>query len=130
PQIGIPSTETDVYAFGAFLLEVATGRRPNLVVERGLGLVNLVSSCMKEISFLSAVDPRQGGEYVVQEMVLVLKLGLLCCHNDPASRPSSMFKLMQFLDGDAGEADLRILHCSNDAPSDFGTAVRDGPSPP
>lgn len=95
-----------------------------MVVERGLRLVNWVSSCMKENAFLSAVDPRQGGEYVVQEMVLVLKLGLLCCHNDPASRPS-----VQFLDGDAGEAHLRILHCSNDAPSDFGTAVRDSPSP-
>ncbi|KAI3992238.1 hypothetical protein MKX01_029959 [Papaver californicum] len=128
PQIGIPSTETDVYAFGAFLLEVATGRRPNLVVERGLALVNWVSSCMKENAILNAADPRLGGEYVVKEVVLVLKLGLLCCHNDPSSRPS-MFKVMQFLDGDAGEADLRILHRSDDAPSDFGTVVRDSPSP-
>ncbi|KAI3861875.1 hypothetical protein MKX03_001731 [Papaver bracteatum] len=125
PQIGIPSTETDVYAFGAFLLEVATGRRPNLVVERGLGLVNWISSCMKENAILDAVDPRLGGEYVVQEMVLVLKLGLLCCQNDPASRPS-MFKVMQLLDGDAN---LRSLDRSDDAPSDFGTAVRESPSP-
>ncbi|KAI3937410.1 hypothetical protein MKW92_051026 [Papaver armeniacum] len=121
PQIGIPSTETDVYAFGAFLLEVATGRRPNLVVERGLSLVNWVSSCMKENAILNSVDPRLGGEYVVQEMVLVLKLGLLCCHNDPASRPS-MFKVMQLLDGDAN---LRSL----DRSDDFGTAVRESPSP-
>ncbi|RZC75917.1 hypothetical protein C5167_000080 [Papaver somniferum] len=125
PQIGIPSTETDVYAFGAFLLEVVTGRRPNLVVERGLGLVSWVLSCMKENAILNAVDPRLGGEYVVQEMVLVLKLGLLCCHNDPASRPS-MFKVMKLLDGDAN---LRSLDRSDDAPSDFGTAVRESPSP-
>ncbi|MCL7026455.1 hypothetical protein MKW94_008663 [Papaver nudicaule] len=127
PQIGIPSKETDVYAFGAFLLEVACGRRPNWVVERGLGLVNWVSSCMKEDAILNAVDPRLGGEYVVQEMVLVLKLGLLCCHNDPTSRPS-MFKVMQFLDGDAGEADLRALHRSDDV-SDFETATRRSSSP-
>jgi len=51
---------------------------------------------------------------VVDEMELVLKLGLLCSHAIPAARPS-MRQVVQFLDGDA---DLQEL--PHDSPI-FGT---------
>ncbi|KAI3992243.1 hypothetical protein MKX01_029964 [Papaver californicum] len=112
---GMPSTQTDVYAFGAFLLEVACGRRPNLVAERRLHLVDWVLSSLKENAIFSTVDKKLGGEYAEEEMLLVLKLGLMCCRFDPTARPTIQ-KIVQFLSGDAGEADLRALHMSNEAP--------------
>ncbi|RZC75933.1 hypothetical protein C5167_000410 [Papaver somniferum] len=112
---GMPSTQTDVYAFGAFLLEIACGRRPNLVAERGLHLVDWVLSTMKENKILSTVDKKLGGEYAEEEMLLVLKLGLMCCRLDPTARPSIQ-KILQFLSGDAAEADLRNLHMRDEAP--------------
>ncbi|KAI8016085.1 L-type lectin-domain containing receptor kinase I.8 [Camellia lanceoleosa] len=39
------------------------------------------------------------GDYLGNEMELVLKLGLLCSHSNPATRPS-MKQVMQYLDGD------------------------------
>ncbi|RZC75932.1 hypothetical protein C5167_000698 [Papaver somniferum] len=112
---GMPSTQTDVYAFGAFLLEVACGRRPNLVAERGLHLVDWVLSSMKENVLLSTVDKKLGGEYSEEEMLLVLKLGLLCCRFDPTARPTVQ-KILQFLSGDASEVDVRSLHTKDEAP--------------
>ncbi|KAI3892849.1 hypothetical protein MKW92_036926 [Papaver armeniacum] len=112
---GMPSTQTDAYAFGAFLLEVACGRRPNLVAERGLHLVDWVLSSMKQNVLLSTVDKKLGGEYAEEEMLLVLKLGLLCCRFDPTARPTVQ-KILQFLSVDAAEADLRALHMSDEPP--------------
>ena len=53
--------------------------------------------CWRKGSIIDASDPRLEGNYVVEEMELVLKLGLLCSHSSPATRPS-MRQVMQFLD--------------------------------
>uniref|UniRef100_A0A2N9ISU9 non-specific serine/threonine protein kinase n=1 Tax=Fagus sylvatica TaxID=28930 RepID=A0A2N9ISU9_FAGSY len=101
------TTCTDVFAFGAFMLEVACGRRP--VELQGLTeeviLVDWVSDCWRKGAILDASDPRLEGNYVVKEMELVLKLGLLCSQSMPAARPS-MRQVMQFLDGDANLPEL------------------------
>ncbi|KAK1299837.1 L-type lectin-domain containing receptor kinase IV.1 [Acorus calamus] len=46
-----------------------------------------------------------GGKYTVEEVELVLKLGLLCTHVIPSARPS-MRQVMQFLDRDVELPDL------------------------
>ncbi|CAK9142178.1 unnamed protein product, partial [Ilex paraguariensis] len=53
----------------------------------------------KEGAILETTDPRLGGDFVVQEIELVLKLGLLCSHYNPVTRPS-MRQVMQYLDGE------------------------------
>jgi hypothetical protein len=68
-------------------------------------LVDWVTECCRRGAILDASDPRLDGNYVVEEMELVLKLGLFCSHSIPAARPS-MKQVVQFLDGDA---DLREL---------------------
>ncbi|XP_008785542.2 L-type lectin-domain containing receptor kinase SIT2-like [Phoenix dactylifera] len=101
-KTGKATTSSDVYAFGAFLLEVACGRRPiecHPSVEVP-GLVEWVLGCWKTGTILEARDPVLGDEYVVKEMELVLTLGLLCSHPDPMARPS-MRQVVQFLEGDA-----------------------------
>ncbi|XP_040992210.1 probable L-type lectin-domain containing receptor kinase I.6 [Juglans microcarpa x Juglans regia] len=101
-RTGRATTYTDVYAFGAFMLEVACGRRPieRMGMSEELVLVDWVFECWSKGDILGASDPRLEGNYVVEEMVLVLKIGLLCSHVNPAARPS-MRRVMQFLNGDA-----------------------------
>jgi serine/threonine protein kinase len=106
-RTGRATTCTDVFSFGAFMLEVACGRRP--IEPHGLPeeviLVDWVFGCWRTGAILDASDPRLEGNYVVEEMELVLKLGLLCSHSTPAARPS-MRQVMQFLDGDADLPEL------------------------
>ncbi|XP_019058245.1 PREDICTED: probable L-type lectin-domain containing receptor kinase I.6 [Tarenaya hassleriana] len=95
------STRTDVYAFGAFILEVTCGRRP---VEPGMltekrYLVKWVCECWKRASLLQASDPRLGGEFSSAEVEMVLKLGLLCTNVLPEFRPT-MGHVVQYLNWD------------------------------
>ncbi|CAA7030943.1 unnamed protein product [Microthlaspi erraticum] len=92
------STETDVYGFGAFLLEVTCGRRP---VEPGLEgerrfLVQWVCQCWRMASLLGARDARLRGEFSAEEVEMVLKLGLICTNAVAEMRPS-MEEVVQYL---------------------------------
>ncbi|KFK27563.1 hypothetical protein AALP_AA8G400100 [Arabis alpina] len=94
-----PSTATDVYAFGVFLLEVACGRRP---IEPSLSatkrfLVKWVCECWKRSSLIDAKDPRLT-EFSSLEVEKVLKLGLLCANLAPDGRPT-MEQVVQYLNG-------------------------------
>lgn len=100
---GKPTTATDVFAFGIFLLEVACGVHPSRVLNfdgEDLLLVDWVFDCWKKGVILETSDPKLGGYYVREEMELVLKLGLHCSHPKPETRPS-MRHAVQFLHGDA-----------------------------
>ncbi|KAL7247413.1 hypothetical protein ACSBR2_002349 [Camellia fascicularis] len=100
-KTGKATTSTDVFAFGAFLLEVACGRRP--IDLQGLAeemiLVDWVFEKWKQGVILETCDPILEGDYLANEMELVLKLGLLCFHSNLAARPS-MKQVMQYLDGE------------------------------
>ncbi|PKI74327.1 hypothetical protein CRG98_005303 [Punica granatum] len=108
-RTGRATKATDVFAFGAFLLEVATGRRP--IEARGtedLILVDWVYSCWsKGGAILEARDPNLGDEFVAKEVELVLKLGLVCSHAEPEVRPT-MRQVVQYLEGD-----MPIQHLSS-----------------
>ncbi|CAA7030948.1 unnamed protein product [Microthlaspi erraticum] len=96
-----PSVKTDVYAFGAFLLEVVCGRRP-VEPELQVGkkyLVKWVCECWKQASLLETIDSRMGREFIPEEAEMVLKLGLLCTNAMPESRPT-MGQVVQYLNMD------------------------------
>lgn len=96
-RTGKASTATDVFAYGVLLLEVACGRRP---IGSGIFiLVDWVAECYQMGCLLDVVDPKLGSEFVVEEMELVLKLGLLCSHHQPEFRPS-MRQVVRYLNGD------------------------------
>ncbi|KAJ0981856.1 hypothetical protein J5N97_010111 [Dioscorea zingiberensis] len=99
---GKATTSTDVYAFGAFLLEVACGRRPIEPILDGedVVLVEWVLESWRKGDILATSDARLGGQYVMEEMELVLKLGLVCCHPMATARPS-MRQAMRYLNGDS-----------------------------
>ncbi|URE28254.1 receptor kinase [Musa troglodytarum] len=52
-----------------------------------------------------------GEEYVVEEIELVLKLGLLCSHPPPAGRPS-MRQVVEYLEGEAAPPELSPTYLS------------------
>ncbi|KAI3525841.1 hypothetical protein L1887_04970 [Cichorium endivia] len=97
---GKATTATDIFAFGAFCLEVVCGRRPVEVQGRqeAVILVDYVLDCWFKETLSQAVDPKLKDEFDIEEMELVLKVGLLCSHAVPAVRPS-MSQVLKFLTG-------------------------------
>ncbi|XP_078150510.1 L-type lectin-domain containing receptor kinase SIT2-like isoform X2 [Carex rostrata] len=107
-RIGTVTPLTDVYAFGAFLLEVVCSKRP---IEPGARtiLVDRVLEHWKCGSLADIVDPKLGQCYTVEEVEMVLKLGLLCSHPLPSARPS-MRQAVQYLEGDAPLPELSAIY--------------------
>ncbi|KAG6433801.1 hypothetical protein SASPL_105418 [Salvia splendens] len=101
PRTGRSTTGSDVYAFGALMLEVACGRRP---IESRSGpeelvLVDYVWSKWKGGRILDVVDERMKGEFEEKEVVMVLKLGLMCSSHQQSGRPS-MRQVVSYLEGE------------------------------
>ncbi|KAI4354541.1 hypothetical protein L6164_003393 [Bauhinia variegata] len=118
-RTGRATTSSDVYAFGAFLLEVACGRRP---IEQGENggeiLVDFVYCCWKRGDILEAKDVNLGADYRADEVELVLKLGLFCSHSDPVIRPK-MRQVLHYLQRDMPMPDLSLL-CLSSSGLTFG----------
>ncbi|KAK4782923.1 hypothetical protein SAY86_007297 [Trapa natans] len=106
-RTGKATKATDVFAFGAFLLEVVTGRRP--IETRGgedVILVDYVYSCWNNGgAIMEAKDPNLQEGFVAEEVELALKLGLMCSHSEPDARPT-MRQVVQFLEGDVPVQEL------------------------
>lgn len=86
-----PTAASDVYSFGVVVLEVACGRKPidsSVPLEEDEVLIDLVRKKYTAGRLSDAADKRIQGEFEVEEMEAVLKLGLSCCHPDPLRRPT------------------------------------------
>ncbi|RLN28461.1 hypothetical protein C2845_PM05G27540 [Panicum miliaceum] len=91
-RTGRVTTLSDVFTFGAFVLEVARGRRPieedddaddDATAGGQFMLVNWVLGHWCKGSIAGAVDARLGSEFDAAEADLVLRLGLACLHPLP-----------------------------------------------
>ncbi|CAK9319958.1 unnamed protein product [Citrullus colocynthis] len=105
-RTGKSTTCSDVYAFGALMLEVACGRRPVEVkaLPEEMTLVDWVWDKYREGQLFAVVDPKLRGVYDEVEVAMVLKLGVMCSNNEPKQRPS-MRQVVRCLDGEIGVAD-------------------------
>ncbi|KAJ9181192.1 hypothetical protein P3X46_009346 [Hevea brasiliensis] len=95
--------ETDVYAFGILILEVACGRKPGSQSQQddyNSNIVHWVWDLYSKGRILSAADSRLNGDFATEDMECVLILGLACCHPNPHKRPS-MKIVLQVLKGEA-----------------------------
>lgn len=103
PRTGKATESSDVYAFGALLLEVVCGRRPiePKALPEELVLVDLVWEKFREGRALDVIDPKLNGEYNESEVMMVIKLGVMCSHNAPIARPS-MRQVVRYLDEEVG----------------------------
>lgn len=107
---GRATEKTDVFSFGAVVLEVASGRRP---IEKesvcGVGgssnLVEWVWGLHRNGRLMMAVDSRLGDEFDEVEMRKVILVGLACSHPDPMARPT-MRGVVQML---VGEAEVPVV---------------------
>ncbi|KAF9596487.1 hypothetical protein IFM89_012218 [Coptis chinensis] len=98
-RIGKATASSDVFAYGTLLLVVACGKGPIDPVLGHLTLLDWVSECYRSDQIMDVVDPKLNSSYVIEELDLVLKLGLLCCHPKSDSRPS-MRQVIRYLNGD------------------------------
>ncbi|KAJ7950278.1 Lectin receptor kinase [Quillaja saponaria] len=101
PRTGKATTGSDVFAFGALLLEVVCGRRPidPKSIQEELVLVDWVWDKYRQGKLLDVVDKNLDGKFDESEVVMVLKLGLMCSNNVPTTRPSTR-QVMRYLDGE------------------------------
>lgn len=100
---GRATAETDVYAFGVLVLEVACGRKPGGQAGRDDYICNIVHELWelyRRGTILEGADSRLNGIFIEEEMECVLILGLACCHPNPKNRPS-MKTVLQVLTGEA-----------------------------
>ncbi|GLJ08520.1 hypothetical protein SUGI_0090390 [Cryptomeria japonica] len=87
----------DVYGFGVLVLELVTGRRPVEYMEDDvLILCDHVRTLLEEGNPLSCIDPTLN-DFPEEEVIPLIKLGLICTSQVPSSRPS-MAEVVQILD--------------------------------
>ncbi|CAK9148452.1 unnamed protein product [Ilex paraguariensis] len=94
-HVGRATVETDVYAFGVLLLEVACGRKPG-----NHRIIDWVWELYQRAQIIEAMDIRLNGDFNQEQAEYVLRLGLACCHPNPYQRPS-MRTALQVLTGEA-----------------------------
>ncbi len=92
---------TDVYSFGILSLEVACGRRvfSPIAPQSPTLLLDYVWQEHKKKSIVNVVDPRLEMDFVEEEVLRVLHVGLLCSHPDPETRPN-MRLVNRYLNGE------------------------------
>ncbi|CAK9313949.1 unnamed protein product [Citrullus colocynthis] len=96
-RMGKASKSADVFAYGVLLLEVACGRKP--LGSNQFILVDWVMEWYERGDILYVADSKLDSIYKVEEMEMVLQLGLLCTHWKLEARPS-MRQVMRFLNGE------------------------------
>nr|XP_043605975.1 L-type lectin-domain containing receptor kinase S.1 [Erigeron canadensis] len=119
-MLASPNAASDVYSFGVVVLEVACGRKPIETWqerEEDMILVDLVREKYMEGKLGELADQRIKGQYLVEEMEGVLKLGLSCCHPDPQHRPTMSEVVAILLGEDTSVAPTIMLQESKKEPS-------------
>ncbi|CAA0836482.1 L-type lectin-domain containing receptor kinase VIII.1 [Striga hermonthica] len=101
---GRASEKTDVFSYGAVVLEVVTGRRAIERATPNSNLVEWVWSLHREGRLEEAADGRLVG-VDVEDVGRVLKIGLGCANPDPEARPG-MRGVVQMLAGEAEVPDV------------------------
>jgi serine/threonine protein kinase len=89
---GKATRRSDVYGFGAVILEIVSGRRISRSNSEGCSQLlkdvwNLHRAGGRHI--LKAVDPRLAGVFDEDDAERLLLLGLACIHENPRKRPSA-----------------------------------------
>ncbi|XP_039144891.1 L-type lectin-domain containing receptor kinase IV.2-like [Dioscorea cayenensis subsp. rotundata] len=122
-RTGKATASSDVFSFGALLLEVACGRRPIEMSypPREMILLDWVKECYLKGKTHEVVDGKLGDEFNQEEMEMVVKLGIVCCSSRPETRPS-MRQVTKYLNGDEVLSDGWVVQlCESDSSMDLGS---------
>ncbi|XP_047079358.1 probable L-type lectin-domain containing receptor kinase S.5 [Lolium rigidum] len=100
---GRASLDTDVYAFGVFVMEVISGKSPSRSMLYDRQEMYIVDWFWRHYSLgkvPETADAALGGAYDDEQVDAAVRLALACCHPNPRHRPS-MKKAVQVLIGGA-----------------------------
>jgi interleukin-1 receptor-associated kinase 1 len=100
---GRASLDTDVYAFGVFVMEVISGKSPSRSMLYDRQEMYIVDWFWRHYSLgkvVETADAELGGVYDDEQVDAAVRLALACCHPNPRHRPS-MKKAVQVLIGGA-----------------------------
>ncbi|XP_023747646.1 probable L-type lectin-domain containing receptor kinase S.5 [Lactuca sativa] len=95
---GKATQHSDIYAFGALLIEVVSGQRPGTKINGFQFMVDYVWSLYREGRILEAVDKRIVDDYNTEEANRLLLLGLACSHPIAGERPKTQ-AIVQMISG-------------------------------
>lgn len=95
---GKATQHSDVYAFGAVLLELVCGKRPGTKVNGFQLLVDWVWFLHRDGRILEAVDTRLEDQYLSEEAERLLLLALACSHPIANERPNTQ-TILQIISG-------------------------------
>ncbi|KAK1257905.1 Receptor like protein kinase S.2 [Acorus gramineus] len=96
---GEATTAADIYSLGVVMLEIVTGRMAVDFRSPEVLLVNRVHRLVATgTPVMDVVDSRLDGEFNCQELVRLVKLGIVCTRSDPEQRPSAR-QIISILDG-------------------------------
>ncbi|RRT65389.1 hypothetical protein B296_00032681 [Ensete ventricosum] len=96
---GIVDEKTDVFAFGVFLLEIISGRKPVDGSHRSLlSWVNVGQCSYDDGSLQMLVDPRLGDDYEMEQLKRLSFAASLCIRPTAALRPS-MTEMLELMEG-------------------------------
>ncbi|KAI5073328.1 hypothetical protein GOP47_0011341 [Adiantum capillus-veneris] len=108
------TSKCDVFSFGVVLLELISGRVAVQLVEHGGDLVTWIRSCLESKKALTHIlDERLDlqNTSIVAEILIVLKIALLCTNILPIDRPSMREIVCMLKEArNDNEAKLRITH--------------------
>lgn len=118
-----PSIESDVYSFGVVILEVVTGRRPEMEqMDQVIPLLQWIWDLYDRGAAHEAVDTKVGRDCGAVDrdsdwqLQRTLTVGLWCAHPDPSERPS-ITRAMNVLQSD--DVTLPVLQRQTSCPDDF-----------
>lgn len=107
---GVVTEDADIYAFGALVLEVLTGRRPVFFVKTTRTFVS-TAAWAKPLLELGKVrefvDPQMGSNFSLAGAAGLAHIALQCMADDPVARPN-MVDVVRRLHASEGWADTAI----------------------
>ncbi|WCJ28615.1 Concanavalin A-like lectin protein kinase family protein [Euphorbia peplus] len=98
---GKATLESDVFSFGAVILEVVCGKGPGNKIHHNQHLYSLVDwvwMLHREGRLQEAVDERLKNDFVEDDANRLLLLGLACSHPNQSSRPKTQ-EILQIISG-------------------------------
>ncbi|XP_021721127.1 BRASSINOSTEROID INSENSITIVE 1-associated receptor kinase 1-like [Chenopodium quinoa] len=105
---GKSSEKTDVFGYGAMLLEIITRQRAShlipLVDKQDITWIDWVYGVLQEKKLETLVDGELLGNYVENEAEQLIKIALLCRQTSPTRRPK-MSEVVRMLEDDDGLAE-------------------------
>ncbi|XP_062228685.1 leucine-rich repeat receptor-like serine/threonine/tyrosine-protein kinase SOBIR1 [Phragmites australis] len=86
------TAKCDVYSFGVILAVLATGKEPSdefFTQVEEVGLVKWLRRVMRSGDHAEAIDPAIAGDGYEEQILLVLRIAVLCTVDDPKERPTA-----------------------------------------